>query len=220
MASKVCNQFLPARDWDPHIFCDNCRGKKCFADDHYNNCHDWDDNMWQKVSDYHAKVSAQRERKKERKAKAASCLSGFSLSMPIPLSSLSFSFDSAVVLTVATSTVVCNVTFASSSLIVSAQPFVPPNVPVSGEPSQKKREDSEAVSVSKMEMWEEFEKYWSSRTRCSCSPMDRPGPSSSSTHSSHCASPGMNCSGLSFHSAPPADPICPASLAHPASPAP
>ena len=60
-AGKICNWFLPARDKDLQLLCDDC----C------SDCHHWDNNMWQKVSDYHAKLATQTERKKKRKIKAA-----------------------------------------------------------------------------------------------------------------------------------------------------
>ena len=127
---KVCNCFLPARDKDPHLLCSSCRGRECNIDDCCVDYHSWDDEMWHKVSDYHAKLAVQRERKKERKAKAASSSSSFSCFssfMPVPLCELSSSStDSAVITSVASSSLVCPVTLTLSLLIVSAQLFVSP----------------------------------------------------------------------------------------------
>ena len=97
-AGRVCNQFFSARDKDLDLLCVNCRSKECSADDHYGDCYDWDDDMWQKVSDYCTKLWAQEEReKKKKKAKATSStssLSEFSPSMPFLLCDLPCSFDS------------------------------------------------------------------------------------------------------------------------------
>ena len=48
---KMCNCFLPARDKDPHLSCNSCRGKECNVDNCCGNCHDRDDTMWHRVSD-------------------------------------------------------------------------------------------------------------------------------------------------------------------------
>ena len=60
-------------------------------------CHDWDDDMWDKVTTYHSKLAIQWERKKEKKAKAvssSSSSSGFPPSVSGPLCELSFSVES------------------------------------------------------------------------------------------------------------------------------
>ena len=93
-AGKVCNRFLLARDKDPHLLYVSCRAKKRSADDRCSNCHDWDDNIWQKVSD---KLAAQRERKTKASFSSSSFFE-FPPSMPIPLCDLSCLFDNAVVL--------------------------------------------------------------------------------------------------------------------------
>ena len=134
-SEKVCNCFLPARDNDPRRLCSSCRGKECNIDDRCVDCHDWDNEMWRKVSDYHAKVAVQ----KERKAKAASSPSsfpGFLSSVPVPLCELSSSsIDSAVVTFIAFSYLVRAVAFTSSLLIVSVQLFDSPSVEIVGPPT-------------------------------------------------------------------------------------
>ena len=86
-SNGVCNWFLPVRDNDPHLLCISCRGKECNNDDRCEDCHDWDNEMWQKVSAYRSELAVQHE-KKDRKAKSSSSsssLSGFFPSMPVPL---------------------------------------------------------------------------------------------------------------------------------------
>ena len=70
---KVCSQFLPAKDKDPHLLSMNCRSKECIVDDCCGDCHNWSDEMWQKVSECHSRLVAQRQK---RKAKASSSFSG------------------------------------------------------------------------------------------------------------------------------------------------
>ena len=112
--------------------------------------------MWQKVSAYRSKFAVHCE-KKERKAKSASSsfsFSGFSPSMPVPLCEWSSSMPK-VIMTYAPSAS-CSVTF-SSTAIISAQPFVSPNVPFAGEPCRKcKRESSENYFISKEDVWAKF----------------------------------------------------------------
>ena len=145
----------------------------------------WDDEMWRKVSDYCAELAAQRERK-AKSASSSSSLSGFSPSMPGPLCKLSSSsIDSAVVACIASSSLVCAVTFALSSPIVSGQPFVFSSAEIATEPGQKrKREDSESSAILKMEMWTEFEKLCAlhSQEAPACLSVNNPGSSSSSSH--------------------------------------
>ena len=128
----------------------------------------WDDKMWTKMGEYHAKLALQREQKKERKVKAASSsssFSGFSPSMPVLLCQLSTSYDNIIVTSVAFSSSFA-VTFATSSLIISAEPFVPPSVDVIGELSHKQqREDSALFVTLKLEMWAEFKELEAARSR-------------------------------------------------------
>ena len=49
-SDRVCNHFFPARDNDPHLLCISYRSKECNIDDRCWDCHDWDDDVWQKVS--------------------------------------------------------------------------------------------------------------------------------------------------------------------------
>ena len=98
----------------------------CNIDNQCEDCHDWGDDMWNRVGEYHAKLPLQWERKKERKAKAASSsssFSGFSHSVPVPLCQLSSSYD-IIVISIASS-YSCAVTFASSFPLVSTAPFFP-----------------------------------------------------------------------------------------------
>ena len=78
-------------------------------------CHDWDDEMWQKVSFYHSRLVIQQE----RKAIAASSLSsfcGFSPSMPNPQCELSFSLESVIVTSVPSASS-CSVTFSTIEIV-------------------------------------------------------------------------------------------------------
>ena len=88
---KVCNRFLPARDKDPHRLCSSCRGKVCSISDRCGDCRDWDDEMWTKVGEYHAKLALLGERKKERKVKAVLPLLSMVLSLYVS-SIISFVF--------------------------------------------------------------------------------------------------------------------------------
>ena len=97
-AEKVCSLFLPARDKEPRLLYSSCRGEECNIDDGCGDYYFWDDDMWQKVNKYHAKLALERNAKA---ASSSSSFSGFTLSMPVPLCNLSFSFDSAVVTSVA-----------------------------------------------------------------------------------------------------------------------
>ena len=103
---KDCNRFLLARVKDPHRLCSLCRGKTCNIDNHCGDCHDWNDDRWNGVGEYHVKPALQRDRKKEKKVKAASSsfsFSRFSPLMPVPSFQLSTSYDSVIVTFVALS---------------------------------------------------------------------------------------------------------------------
>ena len=174
-AGKVCNHSLPARDKN-HLLCTSCRSKEHNVDDCCSDCHDWDNAMSKQVSDYHTRLTVQRERKDF---------------LPLCLC-LYVSFLHQLIIV---SSAACSVTFVSSSLTVMAQPFVSHNVYLSGEPTQK----LDSSSISKMEMWEQLKKYWSA---CSCSskscvslsPSDHPGPSFSSQLSCFVREEFSNCS--------------------------
>ena len=97
-------------DKDPHSLCSGCIGKECSADDGCDECYEWSDDIWTKISDNCVKLAAERE----RKAKAAS-FSGFSPFVPVPLRCLCSSFDNSVLSTVAASINTCNITYATSS---------------------------------------------------------------------------------------------------------
>ena len=68
MFATVFFFFFPTVDKDPHSLCTNCLRKECNIEDRCSNCHDWSDEMWNKVSTCRIKLAVQRE-KKERKAK-------------------------------------------------------------------------------------------------------------------------------------------------------
>ena len=55
-------------DKDPHSLCTNCLRKECNIEDRCSDCHDWPDEMWNKVSACRTKLAVQRE-KKEKVAK-------------------------------------------------------------------------------------------------------------------------------------------------------
>ena len=86
----MCNQFLPSEENNPHRLCVSCLGKSCKCDDLCEECHDWSDDLGNRVSEYMHKLSLQREKKRERKAKAfsSSSFSGFSPLMLVPLCQL------------------------------------------------------------------------------------------------------------------------------------
>ena len=176
-AYHVCNHFLPTVDKDPHLYA--LHGKECSSDDRCSECYEWSEDMWQKVSDYHLVLAAQRE-KKERKGEASSSssFSGFSPSTPVPLMCLSSLFDSTVVSTVATSIDSCQATYSMSTLIVSASLFVSPIASTSSELNRKRKQEHSGLSsgVTKLEMQAEYEKFWFSHPH-HFSPVGHPGPS-------------------------------------------
>ena len=76
----------------------------------------------------------------------------------------------AVVSTVAASLDTCWVTYSTFSLIVSISPFVSPVSATSAEPSRKRERSGLSSSVTKEEMWAEFQKFWLAHPPlCSCS---------------------------------------------------
>ena len=139
--------------------------------------------------------------------------------MPIPLCDFFALFDNAVVTSVATLSSACNVTFTSSLLIILAQPFVPPNVSLSGEPRRTEGfgcifclEDGDVGAVQKILS----SLSCSLRSRSSLSPADCPGPSFS--HLACRASPERVPTAVPLRPARPSAVSCPASMAHSALP--
>ena len=124
----MCNRFSPSKENNPHRLCVPCGGKSCKINNHYEECHDWSDNLCNQVSEYMHKLLLQREKKRKRKAKAASSsssFSGFSPSKPVILCQLPSSAGNGVVTTIPLS-MVCAVTFSATALMVSTVTFVLP----------------------------------------------------------------------------------------------
>ena len=104
--ARCATVFLPSMENDSHRLCVTCLGKSYRSDDHCEECYNWSDDHCNRVSEYLAKLSLQREKRRERKAEASSSsFSGFSPSMPVPLCRLLSSAGTGVVMTILSSSV-------------------------------------------------------------------------------------------------------------------
>ena len=101
----MCNTFLPAKDDIPHRLCTSCLGKMCSLDNHYEECHDWFDECCQRIGEYIAKLSVQREKCKRKAEASSASFSGFSLAVPVLLCLLPSPKGSGIVTTTPSSSV-------------------------------------------------------------------------------------------------------------------
>ena len=120
--------------------------------DHCADCHDWTDEKWEKASAYHEKLAIQHVKKEERKEVKSSFsfpFSGFSSPsvIPIPISNITFdSFDIVITITNASSDAFAT-TFVTTSLVVSAKPYIShKQISDSREPSRKRKREHSGSS--------------------------------------------------------------------------
>ena len=143
-----------------HINCVMCHGMSCKIDNRCEECHDWSDDRFTRVSDYMHELLLQREKKHIRKAKAYSSSFSFFFCPRCQLPCQLPSPAGAGVVTTTPSSTVCALTFSAAAPVVFAALFFLPMDVTPLEPGSKQcRIESPRE---KARMLATFEDIWAS----------------------------------------------------------
>ena len=141
------------------MLCTNCHGKCCNGEGCRDDCRDWTNKKWEKVSAYPENLAIQWEKRRAKFSSSTfSSLSSLSV-MPIPsLKMQASSFHNVVTMTNASSSL-CTTTFVTTSPYVSSKP-----ISDSSKPSRKRKHSCSSLGFSHDEMWAEFQHFMSSHS--------------------------------------------------------